>query len=81
MLFDKYLTFEQKIYIAIISGSIWIYFRTLGCYLALPRKSLISVILVSLWLYFNYYEPLSVPIGLIIMVLYSFLFSNNKFKL
>ena len=28
-----------------------------------------------------YYEPLSVPIGLIIMVLYSFLFSNNKFKL
>ena len=81
MLFDKYLTFEQKIYIAIISGSIWIYFRTLGCYLALPRKSLISVILVSLWLYFNYYEPLSVPIGLIIMVLYSLLFSNNKFNL
>ena len=32
MLFDKYLTFEQKIYLAIISGSIWIYFRTLGCY-------------------------------------------------
>lgn len=81
MLFDKYLTFEQKIYIAIISGSIWIYFRTLGCYLALPRKSFLSVILVSIWLYANYYEPLSVPIGLAIMVLYSFLFSDKKFKL
>ncbi len=81
MLFDKYLTYEQKIYIAIISASIWIYFRTLGCYVALPRKSIISVILVSIWMYCNYYEPLSVPIGLSIMVLYSFLFFNNNFKL
>ena len=81
MLLDKYLTFEQKVYIAIIASAIWIYFRTLGCYLALPRKSFISVILVSIWMYCNYYEPLSAPIGLIIMVLYSFLFSEKNFKL
>jgi hypothetical protein len=81
MLLDKYLTFEQKVYISIISSAIWIYFRTLGCYLALPRQSFISVILVSIWMYCNYYEPLSAPIGLIIMVLYSLFFSKKDFKL
>jgi hypothetical protein len=81
MLLDTYLTYQQKIYIAIISSAFWIYFRTIGCYASLPRKSIISVILVSIWMYCNYYEPLSVPIGLSIMVLYSFLFSNKNFKL
>ena len=81
MLLDKYLTFEQKVYIAIISSAIWIYFRTIGCYMALPRQSFISAILVSIWMYCNYYEPLSAPIGLIIMVLYSLFFSKKDFKL
>ncbi len=81
MLFDKYLTYEHKIYIAIVASAIWIYFRTLGCYLALPRKSFIAVILVSIWMYCNYYEPLSAPIGLIIMVLYSLLFSKKDVNL
>ena len=81
MLFDNYLTYEQKVYIAIVASVIWIYFRTLGCYLALPRKSAISVLLVSIWMYCNYYEPLSAPIGLLIMILYSFLFGNKNFKL
>ena len=81
MLFDNYLTYDQKVYIAIVAGAIWIYFRTLGCYLALPRKSFISAILVSIWMYFNYYEPLSAPIGLIIMVLYSLFFAKKGFKL
>jgi hypothetical protein len=81
MLLDNYITYDQKVYIAIISASIWIYYRTLGCYLMLPRKSIFASILVSIWMYFNYYEPLSAPIGLIIMVLYSLMFSNNTFKL
>lgn len=81
MLFDNYLTYEQKVYIAIVASVIWIYFRTLGCYLALPRKSVISALLVSIWMYCNYYEPLSAPIGLLIMILYSFLFGNKEFKL
>lgn len=80
MLLDDYLTFEQKVYISIIASSIWIYFRTLGCYAALPRQSLVSVILISFWMYFNYYEPLSAPIGLIIMYLYSLL-PGSKIKL
>ena len=80
MLLDNYLTFEQKVYISLIASSIWIYFRTLGCYAALPRKSVISVLLVCCWMYFNYYEPLSAPIGLIIMYLYSIL-PGSKVKL
>jgi hypothetical protein len=80
MFLDNYLTFEQKVYIAIIASAIWIYFRTLGCYAALPRQSIVSVILVCFWMYFNYYEPLSAPIGLIIMYLYSLL-PGSKIKL
>jgi len=71
MILNSYLTFEQKIYISIFSSMIWIYYRDIGCYALLPRKKIISVILVSIWMYFNYYEPLSAPIGLIIMYLYS----------
>lgn len=81
MLLDTYLTYEQKIYIAIICSAFWIYFRTVGSYASLPRKSIISVILVSIWMYCNYYEPLSTPIGLSIMILYSFLFSNKNSEL
>ena len=71
MILNSYLTFKQKIYISIFSSMIWIYYRDIGCYALLPRKKIISVILVSIWMYFNYYEPLSAPIGLIIMYLYS----------
>ncbi len=81
MILDNYFTYEQKIFISIIFSSIWIYFRTLSCYLALPRKSFVSVILVSIWMYCNYYEPLSAPIGLTVMVLYSYLFYNKNYKL
>ena len=71
MLLDKFITFEQKIFIAIISAAIWIYFRDLGCYRLLPRKSILSILFVSIWIYVNYYEPLAIPIGLILMFLYS----------
>ncbi len=81
MLLDKYLTFEQKTYIAMVSAALWIYFRTLGCYSMIPRQSLFSVIFVVIWLYLNYYEPLVVPIGLLILITYSTFFSNIKFKL
>ena len=80
MLLDKYLSFETKIFIAIISGAIWIYFRDLGCYRLLPRKSFISILFVSIWIYINYYEPLAIPIGLITMYIYSKI-SNKKIRL
>ena len=41
---DDYINFEQKTYIAMLSSSIWIYFRTKECYSMIPRESLFSVI-------------------------------------
>ena len=73
MILDDYINFEQKTYIAMLSSSIWIYFRTKECYSMIPRESLFSVIFVTIWLYLNYYEPLVVPIGLLILVLYNLL--------
>ena len=81
MILDKYVSFDEKVKISIISGSIWIYFRTFECYKLLPRKSIISISLVSIWIYLNYYEPLFLPIGLIIMYVYSKLsYSKNNLK-
>ena len=57
MIFDKYLTYDNKIKLSIIAGAIWIYMRTTDCYILLPRKSIISVLLVSIWIYYNYLHP------------------------
>lgn len=65
------LSYHHKVIIATISAVIWIYFRTFDCYALLPRKSIVSVALVGLWTYYNYQEPLLLPIGLILMYLYS----------
>lgn len=81
MILDNYLTFKQKIYISLLFSAIWIYFRDLGCYRLLPRKSIISIVLVCIWMYSNYYEPLSAPIGLIIMYLYTLLPKTSNFEL
>ena len=80
MILDKYLSFDQKIYISLVVAAIWIYFRTQSCYALLPRHSLLSVMLVVFWLYANYYEPLVVPIGLLVLYLYSFLETDFELK-
>ena len=67
MILDNYLTFEQKIIISMIAGAIWIYYRTIKCYDLLKRKKILSIILVTGWIYMNYYEPLVLPLGLLIM--------------
>mgnify|MGYP001372086472 CR=1 FL=1 len=69
MIFDKYLNRNSKILISIISGCIWIYFRTTNCYNLIPRKKILPVILVGLWIYLNYIEPLVLPLGLLILYL------------
>ena len=71
MLFDRYFSFEQKVAISIISGAIWIYFRTYDCYAMIPRLQLFPVLFVSIWIALNYYEPLFLPIGLGILICYS----------
>jgi hypothetical protein len=71
MLLDKYLSFDQKVIIAIICGGLWIYFRTAECYNMIPRLHIFPVIFVGIWIYFNYYEPLFLPLGLLVLIAYS----------
>ena len=58
MLLDNYLSNNQKIHISIISGMLWIYFRTQDCYKLLKRKNSFSPIFVGIWIYLNYQDPL-----------------------
>jgi len=73
MLLDKYLTFDQKVIISIICGGLWIYFRTAECYNMIPRLHIFPVIFVTIWIYLNYYEPLFLPLGLLVLIIYSYL--------
>ena len=72
MILDKYLSFNKKVIISVVSAGLWIYFRTAQCYNMIPRLHLFPVIFVMIWAYLNYYEPLFLPIGLLILIGYSF---------
>jgi hypothetical protein len=72
MLLDKYLSFEKKVFIAIICSGLWIYFRTAQCYEMIPRHEIFPVIFVMGWTYLNYYEPLFLPIGLAVLAVYPY---------
>ena len=80
MIVDKFLTYDQKVAISVIAGSLWIYFRTSDCYLLIPRLHLFPVVFVSIWIYLNYYDPLWLPIGLIILITYAYVVQDNKDK-
>jgi hypothetical protein len=80
MILDKFLTYDQKVAISILCGSLWIYFRTSDCYLLIPRLHLFPVVFVGLWIYLNYYEPLFLPIGLAILLLYAYFVIENETK-
>lgn len=71
------LYLNLKILIAIISGMIWIYFRNYENYRALPNNSLISTLLVGFWIWLNYQDPLFLPLGLILLYLYSQYFKHS----
>jgi hypothetical protein len=71
MLLDNYLSFQNKVIISVIISGFWIYFRTSDCYNLIPRKHIFPVFFVMIWVYLNYYEPLFLPIGLIILIFYA----------
>jgi len=71
MIFDKYISFHNKVIISVIVSGLWIYFRTAQCYDMIPRNHLFPVFFVMIWTYLNYYEPLFLPIGLFILILYT----------
>jgi len=68
MILDRVLTYHQKVIIAVIVAGFWIYFRTQDCYAMIPRMHLLPVLFVMAWTYLNYYDPLFLPIGLLILV-------------
>lgn len=76
MLLDTVLSYNQKVYISVICAGIWIYFRTSDCYKMIPRATVFPVIFVMVWTFLNYYEPLFLPIGLLVLVSYAYI--HNK---
>jgi hypothetical protein len=77
MILDNYISFNNKVIISVICAGLWIYFRTAQCYNMIPRGHWFPVVFVMIWAYLNYYEPLFLPIGLLILILYSL---GDKYK-
>ena len=72
MFLDNYLKYEQKVLFSVVCGGLWIYFRTEECYSMIPRRSVFPVAFVCAWIYFNYKEPLFLPLGLLVLLAYTY---------
>ena len=70
MLLDKRISYQTKVIISVICGGLWIYFRTADCYDMIPRTHVLPVIFVCAWIYANYLDPLFLPLGLSMLILY-----------
>jgi hypothetical protein len=81
MILDNYLSYNNKVIIAVIFAGFWIYFRTAECYSMIPRYSLFASIFVMVWVYAYSYEPLFCPIGLFILIFYTKYNNIKIFKL
>ena len=81
MFLDKYLSYNNKVIIAIICAGLWIYFRTSECYAMIPSHSYFAYIFVMIWVYLYSYEPLFCPIGLLILLYYTKLNNIKNFKI
>jgi hypothetical protein len=80
MILDNYLSYNNKVIIAVICSGFWIYLRTSDCYKLIPIYHVFPVLFVMTWTYLNYYEPLFLPIGLIILIVYSRLLTSKDLK-
>jgi hypothetical protein len=65
-------TYKIKMIFSVLCAGLWIYFRTDQCYLMIPRGQILPVLFVMTWTYLNYIEPLALPAGLLILILYGF---------
>jgi len=72
MILDEYISYDAKVQFAVVCAGFWIYFRTESCYNMIPRQHIFPILFVCGWTYLNYYEPLFLPIGLSILVLYGY---------
>jgi len=67
--------YNKKVLFSVLCAGLWIYFRTDQCYTMIPRGHLLPVLFVMVWTYLNYMEPLFLPIGLSILLVYGYLTS------
>jgi hypothetical protein len=72
MILDNYILYSYKVLISVIASGFWIYFRTSDCYAMIPRQSIFPVVFVMIWVYLNYLDPLFLPLGLLILIAYSY---------
>ena len=70
MILDK-IPHRYKVLFSVLCAGLWIYFRTQDCYNMIPRLQILPIIFVMIWAYLNYYEPLFLPIGLVVLILYA----------
>jgi len=75
MIFDN-ISIHGKIIFSVICAGLWIFFRTDKCYEMLPNHSLFPVIFVMGGVYLNYYDPIFLPLCLVLLFCYT-LFINN----
>ena len=78
MILDKYISFRKKVIFSVICSGIWIYFRTRDCYNLIPSRNIFPIVFVMIWTYLNYYEPLFLPIGLLVLVVYSKIYTKKR---
>jgi hypothetical protein len=72
MILDNYILYSYKVLISVIASGFWIYFRTSDCHAMIPRQSIFPVLFVMIWVYLNYLDPLFLPLGLLILIAYSY---------
>jgi magnesium-transporting ATPase (P-type) len=78
MILDKYISFRKKVIFSVVCSGIWIYFRTQDCYNLIPSHNIFPIVFVMIWTYLNYYEPLFLPIGLLVLVVYSKIYTKKR---
>ena len=64
--------YKIKVIISVLCAGLWIYFRTDQCYTMIPRGHIVPVLFVMVWAYLNYIEPLALPAGLLLLILYGY---------
>jgi hypothetical protein len=75
MIFDN-ISFQGKIIFSVICAGLWLFFRTDKCYEMLPNHSIFPVIFVMVGVYLNYYDPIFLPLFLLLLYCYT-RFINN----
>lgn len=63
--------------IAIVSAVVWIYWRDSACYTLLPRRNIPAAIGVGMWVWLFSITPLALPVGLLVLYVYSLRFRKQ----